>query len=56
MRLNSIILFQENEEWIVVVVEDGEETRRTFANERFAKNWHDGQRLRLGLEVANDDA
>lgn len=54
MRLNSIQIFSENEEWIVVVVERGEEMRRSFKNERFARNWYDGQRARLGLPIMDD--
>ena len=54
MRLNSITIFEENEEWIVVLIEGGEEIRRTFKNERFARNWYDGQRARLGLPLMND--
>lgn len=54
MRLNSIIIFSENEEWNVVVVEGGEEMRRSFKNKRFARNWYDGQRARLGLPIMDD--
>ncbi|WP_158565531.1 hypothetical protein [Shinella sp. WSJ-2] len=54
MRLNSIIMFEENEEWIVVLVEGGEQMRRSFKNERFARNWYDGQRARLGLSIVDD--
>lgn len=54
MRLNSIILFSENEEWIVVVVEGGEEMRRSFKNERFARNWYDGQEARLGFPMMDE--
>lgn len=54
VRLSSIVIFEENEEWVVVVVEGGEETRRAFKNERFARNWYDGQRTRLGLPIMDD--
>lgn len=54
MRLNSIQIFSENEEWIVLVVEGGKEMRRSFKNERFARNWYDGQRARLGLPMMDD--
>ena len=49
MASNSIELFHENEEWVVVVIEDGSETRRTFKIEQHARSFADGQRVRLGL-------
>ena len=54
MQLNTITIIEENEEWVVVVLEDGVETRKTFTTERFARNWHDSQRLRLGLPALED--
>jgi hypothetical protein len=39
--------------WSVFVVEDGQTSQRTFETKQFAKNYAAGQRIRLGLLVAN---
>ena len=49
MAPNSIILIHDNNKWIVVLVENGDETRREFAFEQHAQSWLYGQRIRLGL-------
>lgn len=54
MRLNSITFYAQNAEWVVVLVEGGVETRRSFKNEHFARNWYEGQRVRLGLPLMED--
>jgi len=54
MASNSIELFQENEDWVVVVMEDSSETRRTFRVEQHARSFADGQRVRLGLPPVNE--
>ena len=37
--------------WTVVVVEDGETSCHDFENEQFARNYADGQRLRLEQQL-----
>lgn len=55
MGFNSVQLVQENDQWVVVIVESGEETRRTFDIEAHARSWADGQRIRLGLSPLGRD-
>ena len=38
-------------EWAVQIVENGNVTQRLFENEQFARNFANGQRLRLSLPV-----
>lgn len=49
MQPNSVTLSSDNDEWIVVVVEDGEELHRSFKIHSHAQSWSDGQSIRLGL-------
>lgn len=49
MSFHSVNLFQENDKWVVVVVDDQGETRRAFVVEQHAHSFADGQRIRLGL-------
>jgi hypothetical protein len=55
MKPNSVMLIPDNGEWIVVVVEDGEELHRSFKIEAHAQSWSDGQRFRLGLHAGSAD-
>ncbi len=52
MQPNSVTLIPDIDEWIVVVVEDGEELQRSFKIQSHAQNWSDGQSIRLGLSAA----
>ncbi len=49
MSFHSVQLFQENDKWVVVVLENDDEMRREFAIEKHAHSFADGQRIRLGL-------
>ncbi|MCJ8052330.1 hypothetical protein GB928_000845 [Shinella curvata] len=55
MQPNSVTLSSDNDDWIVVVVEDGEELHRSFKIQSHAQNWSDGQRIRLGLYSGSAD-
>jgi len=55
MQPNSVTLSSDNDDWIVVVVEDGEELQRSFKIQSHAQNWSDGQRIRLGLDSGSAD-
>ena len=52
MQPNSVTLIPDTDEWIVVVVEDGEELQRSFKIQSHAQSWSDGQSIRLGLSAA----
>lgn len=49
MPFHSVQLIQETEKWVVVVIENDDETRREFSIEKHAHSYADGQRIRLGL-------
>ncbi len=49
MSFHLVQLFDENDKWVVLIVEDGEETRHSFDIEQHAHSFADGQRIRLGL-------
>lgn len=49
MALNAVQLFQENDRWVVLIIEDGEETRRLFEIEQHAHSYAEGQRIRMRL-------
>ena len=49
MPFNSVQLFRENNEWVVVIVDNKGETRRSFDFGQCAHSYADGQRVRLGL-------
>ena len=51
MKPNSVTLIASRDEWIVVVVEDGEALQRSFKIQSHAQSWCDGQCIRLGLPV-----
>ena len=55
MQPNSVTLSVDNDDWIVVVVEDGEELHRSFKIHNHAQSWSDGQRIRLGLHSGPQD-
>lgn len=47
--LNTVQIFQESDKWVVLIYENGEETRRSFDIEQHAHSYADGQRIRLRL-------
>lgn len=49
MPFHSVQVFQQDETWVVVVIENDDETRREFSVEKHAHSYADGQRIRLGL-------
>lgn len=51
MKPNSVSLIVGTDEWIVTVVEGGEELHQFFKIRSHAQSWSDGQRIRLGLPV-----
>lgn len=52
MTPNSVTLIAENDEWIVTIVEDGQELFRSFKVQSHAQSWSDGHCFRLGLPLA----
>jgi hypothetical protein len=54
MQSNSIDLFQDGDEWVVVLTENGIRTRKGFSVKIHAVNWLEGQRMRLGLPKEAD--
>lgn len=49
MSRSSVMLFAENKEWSVIVVEDGGESRHPFRLHKHAASFAYGQRMRLGF-------
>ncbi|MBO9628455.1 hypothetical protein D0Y60_02210 [Shinella sp. WSJ-2] len=49
MQPNSVTLICDKDDWIVIVMENGEELQRSFKMQAHAQSWCDGQRVRLGL-------
>lgn len=45
----SVWITQDGCGWVVVIVENETENRRTFEIEQHARSFADGQRIRLGL-------
>ncbi|MCR6501239.1 hypothetical protein MUO32_19580 [Shinella sp. CPCC 101442] len=51
MSRSSVVLFAENKEWSVIVIEDGGESRHPFRLHKHAASFADGQRVRLGFPL-----
>jgi hypothetical protein len=49
LKCHSVHILREGEGWTVVILEDGDEVRNTFAIQEHATNYAEGQRLRLNL-------
>lgn len=56
MQPNSVTLIPDKDDWIVVVMENGEELQRSFKMQTHAQSWSDGQRVRLGLPAGSAPA
>ena len=48
------LLYEKTHDWVVIVVEDGSESRKSFKIEQHARSFADGQRVRLGLPPVNE--
>ena len=48
---NSIVILKEGDEWVVVIVDKGNVTRRSFEIQQFAKAYALGQAFRLGAPL-----
>jgi hypothetical protein len=49
-NLNAVEVIEARGEWVVHVVENGNETIMDFALETYALSYAEGQRIRLGIE------
>lgn len=51
MSRSSVVVFAENEEWSVIVIENDGESRHPFRFQKHAASFANGQRARLGYAM-----